>query len=200
MLPLSSLTKCLFPKSDKEQKRRQREDTITQFCRVYFAQLSSLRTMTPNLKSKWINLGQALLIATNRFRKKLLRNTIKVYAGDYPALLYSSDGFDPDDPESGLLRNPILVRVSAIGFNFKIEVQANSSIQYQFFKHIFTAPTSAKDSLSAPNKTKTKHPQAELNNMKKVTPGSIVYAALMVCAHHIPYTLLTLFSPSFVTV
>ena len=29
--------------------------------------------------------------------------------------------------------------------------------------------------------------------MKKVTPGSIVYAALMVCAaHHIPYTLLTL--------
>jgi len=36
--------------------------------------------------------------------------------------------------------------------------------------------------------------------MKKVTPGSIVYAALMVCAHHIPYTLLTLFPPSFVTV
>jgi hypothetical protein len=71
-----------------------------------------------------------MLIATNRFRKKLLRNTIKVYAGDYPTLLYSSDGFDPDDPESGLLRNPILVRVSAIDFNFKLEAQANSTIQY----------------------------------------------------------------------
>jgi hypothetical protein len=141
------------------------------------------------------------VIATNRFRKKLLRNTIKVYAGDYPALLYPSDGFDPDDPESGLLRNPILVRVSAIGLNFK--VQANLTIQYQFFKHIFTAPTSAKDNLSAPNKTKTKRPQAELNNMKKVTPGSIVYAAVMVlvlCAHHISNTLLTFFHPSFVTV
>ncbi|KIM35219.1 hypothetical protein M413DRAFT_14685 [Hebeloma cylindrosporum] len=92
------------------------------------------------------------------FRKKLLRNKIKVFAGDYPALLYPSGGFDPDDPESGLLRNLTLVR---------------------FFKHIFTAPTSAKKDLSAPNKTKTKRPQAELNNMKKVTPGSIVYAALM---------------------
>lgn len=70
--------------------------------------------MMPILKSKRINRGQALLITTNRFRKKLLRNTIKVYAGDYPALLYSPDGFDPDDPESGLLRNPILVRVSVI--------------------------------------------------------------------------------------
>ena len=50
----------------------------------------------------------------------------------------------------------------------------------------------AKDSLSALNKMKTKYPQAKLNNMKKVTPGSIVYAALMVCAHHISYTLLTL--------
>jgi uncharacterized protein DUF6698 len=33
--------------------------------------------------------------------------------------------------------------------------------------------------------------------MKKVTPGSIVYAALMVCDHHISNTLLTLFPPQF---
>ncbi|KAF8153904.1 hypothetical protein B0H34DRAFT_809548 [Crassisporium funariophilum] len=92
------------------------------------------------------------------FWKKLLRNTVKVFAGDYPALLYPLDGYDSEDPESGLLRNPTLVR---------------------FFKHIFTAPTSAKDAISAPTKTKTKRPQAQLNNMKKVTPGSIVYAALM---------------------
>ncbi|KAF8804498.1 hypothetical protein BYT27DRAFT_7107508, partial [Phlegmacium glaucopus] len=81
---------------------------------------------------------------------------IKVFAGDYPALLYPAGGFDLDNPETGLLRNPILAH---------------------FFKHIFTAPTSAKEDLSG-----TKCPQAQLNNMKKVTPGSIVYAALMVCA------------------
>ncbi|KAF8815987.1 hypothetical protein BYT27DRAFT_7078491, partial [Phlegmacium glaucopus] len=95
------------------------------------------------------------------FRKKLLRNKIKVFTGDYPALLYPAGGFDLDDPKTGLLRNPILVC---------------------FFKHIFTAPTSAKEDLSAPNKMKTKRPQAQLNNMKKVTPGSIVYATLMF--HH----------------
>ena len=53
---------------------------------------------------------------------------------------------------------------------------------------------SARDNLSAPNKTKTKQPQAELNNMKKVTPGSIVYVALMVCAPLIIDMILTPFT------
>ena len=63
MLPLSSPAKCSFPKSDEEQKKRQHEDTITQCCRVYFAQLSSLKITMPNPKSKWIDLGQPLLIS-----------------------------------------------------------------------------------------------------------------------------------------
>jgi hypothetical protein len=130
MLPLSSPMKCSFPKSDEEQKKRQREDTITQCCHIYSAQWPSLRTMMLNLKSKWNYLCQPLLITTDRFQKKLSRNTIKVYAGDYPALLYPFDGFDPDDPESGLLRNPILVHVSAIGSNLK--VPTNLTIQYSF--------------------------------------------------------------------
>ncbi|KAF8148267.1 hypothetical protein B0H34DRAFT_737596 [Crassisporium funariophilum] len=92
------------------------------------------------------------------FRKKLLRNQVKVLSGDYPTLLYASHDIDPDDPESGLLRSRVLLRV---------------------FKHIFTAPTSAKEDIAAPKKTKTKKTQAQLNNMKTVTPGSIVYAALM---------------------
>jgi len=50
----------------------------------------------------------------------------------------------------------------------------------QFFKHIFTAPSSAKQDLSASNKPKVKRPQAMLNDMKSVTAGSIAYAALMV--------------------
>lgn len=46
---------------------------------------------------------------------------IKVYAGDYPALLYPFDGFDPDDPESGLLRNPTLVCVRRKCYRFELE-------------------------------------------------------------------------------
>jgi len=71
---------------------------------------------------------------------------------------------------------------------------SNVIIQYQFLKHIFTATTSTRDDLSVPNKMKTKRPQAELSNMKKVTPGSIVYGALMVCAPLIIDVILTPFT------
>lgn len=41
-------------------------------------------------------------------------------AGDFPALLYPHDGYDPDDPESGLFRSPILLRVSVTIFKFTL--------------------------------------------------------------------------------
>ena len=47
-----------------------------------------------------------------RFQKKLYDNMVRVTAADFPTLLYPSDGYDPDDPESGLFWNLILVRVS----------------------------------------------------------------------------------------
>lgn len=46
--------------------------------------------------------------------RKLKRNEIKLRASDFPSLLYSKDGYDPDDVESNLLQNPIAVRVSII--------------------------------------------------------------------------------------
>ena len=42
------------------------------------------------------------------------------------------------------------------------------------------APSSAKQDLTSSNQPKIKRPQARLNDMTKVTPGSIVYAVLMV--------------------
>jgi len=43
---------------------------------------------------------------------KLRNNKLRVVASDFPALLYPHDGYDSDDLESGLFRNPILLRVS----------------------------------------------------------------------------------------
>ena len=39
------------------------------------------------------------------------RNKVKVRASDFPSLLYPKDGYDPDDVEDNLLKNPIAVRV-----------------------------------------------------------------------------------------
>jgi hypothetical protein len=53
-------------------------------------------------------------LSGSRFQTKLRNHKIRVVAGDFPALLYPHDGFDPDDLESGLFRNPILLRVRII--------------------------------------------------------------------------------------
>lgn len=59
-----------------------------------------------------------------------------------------------------------------------LEIEAH--ITRQFYKHIFMAPSSARQELTASSRPKIKRPQAVLNNMNAVTPGSIAYAALMV--------------------
>jgi len=55
-----------------------------------------------------------LLNSSLRFRTRLRNNKVRVVADDFPALLYPHDGYDPDDVESGLFRNPILLRVGII--------------------------------------------------------------------------------------
>lgn len=64
------------------------------------------------------------------------------------------DGFDPNDPESGSLRNPMLVPVrmrKSYRFNLQsTELQAILIIQYQFFKRIFTAPTYNRRAIDIP--------------------------------------------------
>jgi len=49
-----------------------------------------------------------------RFRTRLRDNKVRVIADDFPALLYPHDGYDPDDVESGLFRNLILLRVGIV--------------------------------------------------------------------------------------
>ena len=49
--------------------------------------------------------------STFRFQEKLRNNKVRVVAGDFPALLYPYGEYDPDDLESGLVRNVTLLRV-----------------------------------------------------------------------------------------
>jgi hypothetical protein len=106
--------------------------------------------MSKQIKSA-SNLLKLCLIC--RYMKALKKGSIKVRTNDFPSFLYPQDGYDPDDLESGLLQNPIVVR---------------------FFRHIFTSPGSAL--LENGGKTKAKGCQAKINGMKEVTPGSIAYA------------------------
>ena len=64
-------------------------------------------------------LALAFLTFFSRFRKKLLRNDVKVFAEDFSAMLYPENGYDPDDPENGLLRSTILVRVRTIYYLYR---------------------------------------------------------------------------------
>ncbi|KAF9539267.1 hypothetical protein CPC08DRAFT_651227 [Agrocybe pediades] len=47
------------------------------------------------------------------FQKKLARGKVAVRSRDFPAFLYPKNGYDPNDLESGLLRNPVLIMVSS---------------------------------------------------------------------------------------
>ena len=60
-------------------------------------------------------------------------------------------------------------------------MKIEADITDQFYKHIFTARSLARQELTVlSNKPKIKHLQAVLNNMTAVTPGSITYMALIV--------------------
>lgn len=109
-----------------------------------------------------------------RLRKGMLSGAIKVYSSDMPALLYHADGYDPDDVLWGLFRNRTLVRVTLQPYHCYDFL----TVVFQFWQSIFTSPKSA---IHAPGDAPTsKSSQAKMNGMKTVTPGSIVYAAVMV--------------------
>ncbi|KAF8156612.1 hypothetical protein B0H34DRAFT_847204 [Crassisporium funariophilum] len=73
-----------------------------------------------------------------------------------PSFLWPKDGYDCEQMEENMFRNPVLVMV---------------------WKHIFTCPSSAlKD---GPGRTKTRSSQAKMNKMLSVTPRSIAYVCLM---------------------
>ncbi|KAF9555175.1 hypothetical protein CPC08DRAFT_643207 [Agrocybe pediades] len=81
---------------------------------------------------------------------------IPYFGFDLPNCMWPNDGYDPQQSDSNLFRNPALLMV---------------------FKHIFTSPTSAVKEL--PGQAKTRKPQARINGMESVTAGSIAYAAVM---------------------
>jgi hypothetical protein len=106
--------------------------------------------------------------------RKLKRNDIKVRASDFPSLLYPNDGYDPNDVEAGLLRNPIALRVRHVISQYSVDLM----FIFKFFRSIFTSPGSAV--LENGGKTKAKGCQAKLNGMTEVTPGSIAYTYVLV--------------------
>ena len=71
------------------------------------------------------------------YMRKLKRNEIKVRASDFPSLLYPNDGYDPDDVEDKLLRNPIAVRVSvwALIKLILLSVNANFFSSFVLYSH-----------------------------------------------------------------
>ena len=91
---------------------------------------------------------------------------------DFPICLYDLDVYDGKDHQLGLLCSPLLVRVHEFG-----PVNCSSLKRCQFWKYIFTSPKSAYEDKPGQG---AKSGQAKNNKMKKVTPGSIVYAATQV--------------------
>jgi hypothetical protein len=67
--------------------------------------------------------------------RKLKRNDIKVRASDFPSLLYPNDGYDPNNVEAGLLRNPIALRVRHVISQYSVDLMFIS----KFFRSIFTS-------------------------------------------------------------
>ncbi|THH07281.1 hypothetical protein EW146_g9367, partial [Bondarzewia mesenterica] len=90
--------------------------------------------------------------------QKLLDGQIQVTAADLPTFLYEGEDFDPNDPEKGLLRGELVVRV---------------------WQHIFQSLSAGLKHNVGNKSTRTKAGQAKLNDLVEVTPRTIAYAALM---------------------
>jgi hypothetical protein len=101
---------------------------------------------------------------------------IEVTAADFPFFLYQfTDDYDPKDPDIGLCRGHVLVRVCRCG-SFTV---GTVIISQQVWKHIFMGPGSALK--QTPTRSSTKQGQAGLNRLERVTPRTIAYAAMHVC-------------------
>ncbi|PPQ87205.1 hypothetical protein CVT25_014179, partial [Psilocybe cyanescens] len=87
--------------------------------------------------------------------RKLDNGDILARSRDMPTFAWPRDKYDPEDTDSDLFRNKILLMV---------------------WKHIFTSPSSAL--MDQPRKTKTRSSQAKMHHMESVTPASIAYACI----------------------
>jgi hypothetical protein len=57
-----------------------------------------------------------ILMFLLRFCQAVQSGSIAIKATDYPSFLYPEHGFDPEDIEQGLMRGPLLVKVSCRHF------------------------------------------------------------------------------------
>ena len=92
------------------------EVTIIRSYPGFYVQSNTLPTSMPIQMSRFIFriLYHCSCSFSPRFRTRLRDNKVRVIADDFPALLYPHDGYDPDDVESGLFRNLILLRVGIV--------------------------------------------------------------------------------------
>ncbi|PPQ87218.1 hypothetical protein CVT25_014376, partial [Psilocybe cyanescens] len=87
--------------------------------------------------------------------RKLNNGDILAHSRDMPTFAWPCDKYDPEDTDSDLFRNKILLMI---------------------WKHIFTSPSSAL--MDQPRKTKTRSSQAKMHHMESVTPALIAYACI----------------------
>ncbi|KAJ7468865.1 hypothetical protein B0H11DRAFT_1732036 [Mycena galericulata] len=90
-----------------------------------------------------------------RFYDRLVGNRVKLDATEYPAFVYEEGSWDPRDPENGLLRGDLLIRV---------------------LRHIWTAPASAWFGLE--NEAIPAVCNARVHGVYQVTPEMIGYAGV----------------------
>jgi hypothetical protein len=90
-----------------------------------------------------------------------------------PAFLYDDDMYDPGEPDKGLLRGHVVLRVC----NFIYATSMANNVNLQSFRHFFTGPVSA---MSVGDRKSTKPPKAKIHGLTKPTPRTIAYSAVQV--------------------
>jgi hypothetical protein len=90
-----------------------------------------------------------------------------------PTYLYDEGMYNPEEPDKGLLRGYIVVRVC----HFIYAMSMANSVHLQSFQHFFTGPVSA---MSVGDRKSTKPPKAKIHSLTKPTPRTIAYSAIQV--------------------
>src|SRR5271155_628091 len=113
-LPWSNPTRSWSLRFLQMPTRGPRVDTITLFFHDFSVLHVCWRILMQTLMSKQIKSASKLLklCLIFRYMRALKKGAIKVRTNDFPSFLYPQGGYDPDDLESRLLQNLIVVRVS----------------------------------------------------------------------------------------
>lgn len=104
--------------------------------------------------------------------------TYRIKTSGWPRFLYdlAANSYDLKNKDQGLLRGPLLVRVS-ISVHGVVVILIR--LLYQVFHHIFTGPSSAFGS----HRRGTKPSKAEIHKMTMVTGRTVAYVAVQVMYH-----------------